>query len=326
MSYGNQTSQEKLNGLLTSYLSRSVENDIKNNLIKTGLQLYKVRVTPELAQKLLDKYNVKNRGIRRSKLNELVTSINNGDWNPDNGEAITITKNNVMSNGQHRLRAIVKTGVTIDMHIILNVSNESIKTIDTGANRTARDLLTLENIKFAKIIPAYLKLKKAFLSGSGRLHTNDRISNVGILNMVDGHEDEIYEYISKATKFSAKSSLISISEYAVYYDLFNMASNEVCEEFFEYFTENTHLLMDDHPVARLKKNLHRNKTTVSGNKYSTTARRAMVIMAWNMFYSGKDSVKVLKYDPRNSFPKVKGLDYNLYSDENILPSLVDQNN
>ena len=70
-----------------------------------------MKVSPEMATKWLEK-NIVNRRIRDYKVNAYARDMKNGDWRL-NGEAIVFNKSGQLVDGQHRLNAIAKSGVTV---------------------------------------------------------------------------------------------------------------------------------------------------------------------------------------------------------------------
>jgi hypothetical protein len=112
-----------------------------------------VTITPEMAEEMLKK-NIGNRKINQANVNRIAADMATGNYKL-NGETIKISPNGEILDGQHRLLAAVKSGITFRTYIVYNVERESIGTIDMGKGRSVDDSLNVMgcNIKQG-IIPA----------------------------------------------------------------------------------------------------------------------------------------------------------------------------
>jgi len=97
-----------------------------------------ILVTPDYARKLLEK-NTDNRNIRVQVVNHLAEVIKNGAWCLTH-QGIAISENGVILDGQHRLSAIVKANVAVEMAVSTDVPEEAFKAIDIGITRTLSDM------------------------------------------------------------------------------------------------------------------------------------------------------------------------------------------
>lgn len=83
-----------------------------------------VLVTPELARKWLG-WNVNNRDVIQSEVDEITELMKQGNWKePD--ETIDFLHNGILVNGQHRLNAVIQSGVSIEMKVHTCVDKEVI--------------------------------------------------------------------------------------------------------------------------------------------------------------------------------------------------------
>lgn len=112
-----------------------------------------VTITPEMAEIMLEK-NIANRKVNQANVNRIAADMATGNYKV-NGETIKISPNGEILDGQHRLLAAVKSGMTFKTYVVYNVERESIGTIDMGKGRSVADSLNVMgcNIKQG-IIPA----------------------------------------------------------------------------------------------------------------------------------------------------------------------------
>lgn len=112
-----------------------------------------VTITPQMAELMLEK-NIANRKVNQANVNRIAADMATGNYKL-NGETIKISTNGEILDGQHRLLASVKSGMSFQTYIVYNVEREAVGTIDMGKGRSVADSLNVMgcNIK-SGIIPA----------------------------------------------------------------------------------------------------------------------------------------------------------------------------
>lgn len=101
-----------------------------------------VKITPNKAAIYL-KNNPKNRKVKPLHVAHLAEQMTNGEWK-DNGQTIVISDIGSIVDGQHRLLAIIESGVTLSLPVCTGVAEEVIHSIDTGKSRTIANVFELE--------------------------------------------------------------------------------------------------------------------------------------------------------------------------------------
>jgi len=94
-------------------------------------------ITPQMAAAFLSN-NGGNRKIRKGAVAKYAAIIGDGNWRRT-PEAVIFDKDGVLMNGQHRMSAIVKSGVSVDMLVITNVERDAFPALDRGVSRTTAD-------------------------------------------------------------------------------------------------------------------------------------------------------------------------------------------
>ena len=117
---------------------------------KSDISVSLVYITPEIAKHYLS-YNTQNRKESGSSINFLTQQMNKGLF-IENGESIVFDKNMKLTDGQHRLMAIIKSGKSYHIPVVKGVNIKSMATYDTGKNRSASDVLSINGFKNAKFI------------------------------------------------------------------------------------------------------------------------------------------------------------------------------
>ena len=116
-----------------------------------------MKITPALAESWLMS-NTFNRTISASVVNKYANDMKSGNWHL-NHQGIAFDNNNVLVDGQHRLTAVVKSGVTVDMLVTYGASRVG---VDELRVRSAYDVIKFgslsdwvdkADIEIAKAIP-----------------------------------------------------------------------------------------------------------------------------------------------------------------------------
>lgn len=102
-----------------------------------------VTITPDEALMMLDHYNALNRTVSWDTVRFYADQMKRGLWQI-NGEAIIISDDGELLNGQHRLYACVESNKPFKTILVKGISREAFKTIDTGRKRTAADVITID--------------------------------------------------------------------------------------------------------------------------------------------------------------------------------------
>lgn len=93
-----------------------------------------VNVTPELAQSWLA-MNTNNRPVSVRRVNDYAKDMAAGNWELTH-QGVAISVDNVIADGQHRLLAIVKSGITVPMLVTLDLPTKAIIAVDRGYARS----------------------------------------------------------------------------------------------------------------------------------------------------------------------------------------------
>lgn len=124
-------------------------------------------ITPAMAAAMLD-YNPNNRRIRRNVVLLYARHMERGNWQM-NGDAIRISDSGALLDGQHRLSAVVKSGVPLRTVVMRGMSADVQATIDGGAKRQHGDRLQMRGVQNATHVSACLRIMAGLATGEGRL-------------------------------------------------------------------------------------------------------------------------------------------------------------
>lgn len=125
----------------TTEASRRLRRAIDEGMRSSGFQ----SLDPALAQVLLVQ-NDGNRRVNARNLANIMRDISQGGWQV-NGESLIISEDGRLNDGQHRCYAVLLTGKAIDTNIAFGVPRSSMRTVDTGEKRQAKDRLNIAGVQ-----------------------------------------------------------------------------------------------------------------------------------------------------------------------------------
>lgn len=102
-----------------------------------------VEVTPEMARQWLYR-NLGNRPLTNAVVNRYARDMADGRWKMA-GDPIRFSKTGKLIDGQHRLSAILKTGLTILCVVVTDLDDSIFNVIDTGRVRSKSDVIYIEH-------------------------------------------------------------------------------------------------------------------------------------------------------------------------------------
>lgn len=252
-----------------------------------------IDITPQMAEKMLE-HNTHNRTLRERLIDQLARAMRQGEWML-NGEAIKFNKNGTIDDGQHRLHAIVKSGVTIKTVVVRDLDEGAQDTMDIGARRNFADVLKLRGEVDCTALASIIML--AYRYEHGDLSTNMQPSNKELLAYLDknaGLRNAVP--VAKAIRYAVKGPMSIFGAFA------HIVSNIDAEDA-EYFINR---LIDGQGLDSTSPILHlRNyllKVSTSRERPPTTIMFAHMLKAWNLYRDGI-KVRVLSYKTGGKSPE-----------------------
>lgn len=114
-----------------------------------------IEITPERAQELLE-HNTVNRPLKDAAVKRYAKDMKEGRWEI-NGEAIMVSEEGTLLNGQNRLHACVEAGVPFTSLFVSGLNGNSLDTIDVGVPRSLADQLHWRGVTHASEMAAACK-------------------------------------------------------------------------------------------------------------------------------------------------------------------------
>ena len=254
-------------------------------------------ITPYVAKELL-KCNVNNRRVSVQVLDLYVKMMSQGLWK-EAGDTIKISKSGRILDGQKRLMAVVKSGITIKIAIAYDLEDDVFDVIDIGQKRTSADSFFVLKIKNSNSVPSIIKQYILIMDNKrGGLMPKDRATNADILNIYHSDPDFWQDIASKSFSFYKDfSKILTPSVVGGYLAAFSKNNLWMAETFFYRLCTGDGA---NGAILLLRNRLIDDKTSLK--KLPPTIKNALIIKAWNFFISGINP-KQLKYtESSEDFP------------------------
>jgi hypothetical protein len=254
-------------------------------------------ITPEWAQKILNEKNAGNRPMNRIHVESLAKEMKRGAWKV-NGDTICINEDRLID-GQHRLAAVVLSGVSIQTFVVEGLASDVFDTKDVGKRRSAGDTLGVRGEQNACRLASCLVLVDKYMTG--RADKSVSYTNTEMEELLEKYH-EARE--SLQTSYKAKGLILPSVLDACHY-LFSRKDAALADQFVEKVIRGIGLEAGT-PWYALRERLMGN--SLSKAKMSKTYMMALCIKAWNHARAGT-SVRFLRWrekgDAIEQFPVIK---------------------
>lgn len=252
-------------------------------------------VDPKFAADGLAK-NPRNRPLSERLGDRYADAMSRGEWE-ETGDPIRFNCDGTLIDGQHRLYAVIKSGVTLPMLVVRGLPRTAFHKIDGGKRRTNGDHLAASGevmynhlasaIRWYGVIDKRKSWKTMAVTSSQMFLTLKK--NPKIRDSVS------YIHHTKALKI-ASGSILAACHYA-----FAAKDKELADKFIEQLAAGEGLKRTD-PVYVLRERLRRNRQ--EREKLPQDCIAVFVIKSWNATRKG-ESIKKLVWLSDESFPVVQ---------------------
>lgn len=110
-------------------------------LAEPGMNVWSVDISPQLAAEWMGNAE-RNRKISGLHVDYLAREMAAGNWH-QTGEPIKFDIDGHLRDGQHRLLAIIQSGMTVKMMVVSGIAPEAQFYMDTGKKRSGKDMLSM---------------------------------------------------------------------------------------------------------------------------------------------------------------------------------------
>ena len=165
-------------------------------------------ITPDLAKKMLE-LSGGNRNISDTDVAKLANLMHQKKFfNTDSG--IGFNQELVLRNGHHRLKAVVASGMTVEMLVSVNIDERATRYMDVGKKRTVADAIAISTSeKFDFNVTSRVTAVVSFLTIVGGIPTQSRNTDT-IERVMIANKDGLafcFEHITEGRRIIGKSAV-----------------------------------------------------------------------------------------------------------------------
>lgn len=252
-------------------------------------------IDKDLAESILSR-NTNNRGISKTHLAFLKSELINDNWK-FNGQTIVIGKSGRLLDGQHRLTAVVETGISMETLIIKNVDEGSFTTIDTGKQRGGSDVLSIHGAQHgAHMASAIRKIVSQFTGRSKCLNqVRYKISNTEYLKHYEVYGDELQGLFDMTHAWVLSGSRILSESDAMAFIVLMREESDLVYDFIEEIITGRTINPSSNAAQRCRKKLI--DTSVSGLQIREVQRKDWVLYSFRKYILNQDFKNMVIREP-----------------------------
>lgn len=224
------------------------------------------------------------------------------------GEAIIVSDEGIVNNGQHRLLAVIEAHAAVEMDVRFGIPRRAFVKTDTGAARGGADVLSIRGVAGAAQIAMALRLLIAYQRGLPE-HLRDYISNDEINRAYDRWPD-IVDAAAKVQVYRYPPQMRSTPLYATPFLAMRAPPSAGLDDWLHVLATGLEA-QREHPAYQLRERLLRNVGAELGTRERQLLRFALMIKSWELFRKEETvSMREVRWsstgrDPE-PFPRVSG--------------------
>ena len=240
-------------------------------------------ITAQIANDMLA-HNTENRSFADHHEDQLVDYMASGLWK-ENGATIVFDERGVLVDGQHRLHAIVKTGIGRWMGVCRGVERDAFTTIDINRRRSAADALTIIGHKNASTIAAAVGLLERMRLGQSIMSARKPLGAPKVAAALARYPGLLHSIDLVGTpQRGINRTVMATAHY-----LFSQISPEQANEFCFAVISGAGLQADDPRLSLREQMLWK---TTGGRVLRGSLALALTIKAWNAWRQGRGPLGV----------------------------------
>lgn len=246
-------------------------------------------VTPELARKWLDSGNSRNRNLIPSAVSRIQGILERDEWLYDSTDAIGLTSDETVVNGQHRLTAIAESGIAAWILVVRGVRRQVITVIDQPAPRTFRQTLDISGDYASpqEVDTAVKWLYKMIFGFERKEPTQYKPTQPQLLDLLLKHR-KVEDSTEAAAALHAKrvtANKLSAGILTAYHYAFASVDPDLADDFYNQLANGEGLAKGD-PVYTLRERFLADRGKSRDQQMSAYTAVAFLVKTWEAFRRG----------------------------------------
>jgi hypothetical protein len=254
-----------------------------------GVRTETLFITPDLAENILRRNVPNNRHLRAALVAQLAGAMERGEWSL-NGETIKLDTRGYLVDGQHRLSAVVTSGLGQWFIVIRGVTPDAQDTVDIGAKRSFADLLHRRGEVDVNSLAAAVRLIWSYDEHQTLRSQHVQPTPPQLFAVLDRYP-ELREALAVG-RHTSRLMRLPVPLGAALHTLFARVDQTDADAFFERLAAGVGDAPTD-PIVVLRRTLQAPRPRTAG-QLPTWFIGAITIKAFNAWRSGR-AVKILAY-------------------------------
>jgi hypothetical protein len=265
-----------------------------------------VEMTPARAAAIIEGCNRHNRNCEDRRIAQYARDMRAGGW-MFTGEAIKISREGVLLDGQHRLYGVIDAGRTVPLLVITGLDPRAQEVMDQGIPRRLHDALALRGEPDPNNLAAALRMVAHFYRDGVpfQMGGTPGMSHGFALRLLDrGTNRDDLQASLRFVRNHRKGQWSSLSQLAALHFLFAAADAERADAFMLGLLEDSGMEWAARSLrGKLIEEYHAQQRDGTPRAHLKT-RTVFVVMAWN---AGDGDAPEFKWKHGDGFPGIRGL-------------------
>lgn len=250
-----------------------------------------VEVTPDIARAWLKLHNTHNRPVSKNAVARYAADMVAGRWRHPTGEPLIFDSYNRLQQGQHRLHAVVQSGVTITFLVVRGADPGDFAVIDTGLKRSAGNAIAMKGGRSANscatIVRNAILLRdhrdRIWSGGGGEAD----VTQQAVVEFYDRHADVVQEAQAQARALRHAARVPEAQFGAVAVNV--MLASPFTRQWDDFYKRalTGDMLPVDHPVFALRRWAMGRQSSTTGGGQTQQSKVALIVKAWNAYVLDK---------------------------------------
>ena len=242
-------------------------------------------ITPEKAQRML-KDNEHNRTLSEAATEKYAQAMIRGRW-IENGAPICFSGDTLLD-GQHRLSALIKSGISRHFVVVSGLEKSAFTSFDTGKSRSLSDVLSIQKQENEKTLAMTIRQHFTFTATGGfdMSKAQKQFTHAEYLDY-----NELHPQIKKSVLFVCsfprrQKALMAPGPTSCLHALFSDRDSFLADEFIRKFHTGENITEED-PIYRLREKFIEAQTCNNAKFRLTPDEKSVsMILAWNATRDG----------------------------------------
>ena len=201
-----------------------------NNITETKMTMSFELITPEIAKEMLQ-HNKANRSLARGTVEAYKNDMLSGNWDSQTGTAISFDENGILRDGQHRLAAIVASGMPVMMWVCRGTKADAV--YDNNRPRRSRDFIAVMLPDIEPIYKKSIPVAVIDILVRGKWDRGSKVTPRERANYINTHKKLLDGYFLNVSLGATRKVTITTVHTALFLAYQNGVKIEKINEFYE---------------------------------------------------------------------------------------------